>query len=291
MMGAKLRRTFDGCGRMIFVLAIVLSFTIILFAQEEEAPADSALAVPDSGQVEEESGSKLEREENADESQDGASELDEAAQAANEKSVEERAIEMAKVWLRRLLYRGWVNPTVIGAYTTYQLTEWSEATGSYGGVEGRLTIHYLGPTEWLSKDAESFQAAFQSLDEENNLVEFDLILPAMQRIGEVYRSLMRLNRGELRSTTISMPQGVPDSDVIDRAVEAGSRELKIFAGVFQTELYRGSGLDGTEVVIHRSAKISPLEVLVLGYGEQALTYSSSGSNVVPRFRVPPPPGR
>jgi hypothetical protein len=205
-------------------------------------------------------------------------------------TIEDVAIGTAKTWLRRLLYRGWVNPTIIGAYSTYQLTDWSEATGSYGGVEGRLTIHYLGPIEWMGRDAESFQAAFQALDEESNLVEFDLILPATQRVSEIFRSLMRVNRGDLRPTSFALPEGIVDYDVLDRALEAGKRDLKIYAGTFETELYRGSGTDGSEVLIHRAAKIAPLEIAILGYGAQALTYSSSGSNVVPRFRVPPTPG-
>lgn len=272
---------------------LALCLTGLAFAQyEEETPPDSTVVADSS--LADSADAKVDGSDNSD--ADTATprrkryESEETA-AAPDTSIEQRAIRTAQLWLRRLLYRGWINPTIIGAYSTYQLTDWSEATGSYGAVEGKLTIHYLGPTEWVGKDAESFQAAFQSMDEENNLIEFDLILPANQKITESYRTLMRVNRAELRVSSLALPASQIDFDVLDRPVEDGARSLKLYAGTFETTVYRGSGDDGSAVVIYRAKNIAPIEVAALGFGEQALTFASTGSNVVPRFKVPPPPGR
>ncbi len=201
------------------------------------------------------------------------------------------AVHLATTWVRRLLLRGWMNPTTIGAYATYSLTSWSEGTGSYGPVEARVTMHYLGPAEWLNKEAETLQAAVQFMDAEQTLIEYDFVLPATQRVTEIYRALYRVDRGDVLPTKLELDPGQLDYDAVDKPVTAGRRIMKVYAGEFDTEMYRGSGTDGSEVIIFRSAAVPPLEILVLGYGNEGLTYSSGGNNPTPRFKTTLPPSR
>ncbi|MBI5059747.1 hypothetical protein HZB60_08210 [candidate division KSB1 bacterium] len=201
------------------------------------------------------------------------------------------ALEKAQKWVRRLFYRGWLNPTVIGGFSTYQLTFWGEGTGSYGPVDAKLTVQYLGPTEWMGKDAEWLQAAYYTMESDPELIEFDLIVPARQKITEVYRALYRIDRGELQAMTFGLPAGQIDMDAVDRPLEAGQKSVKVYAGTFDCATYRGTGDVGAEVIVSRSSDVMPLEIVVLGYGDEGLTFSANGANVTPRFKSPPPLSR
>ncbi len=203
----------------------------------------------------------------------------------------QQSVELAKTWVRRMLVRGWVNPTHIGSWSTYSLTDWSEATGSYGPVEAKLTFHYLGPAEWMRHEAESFQAAFEVMDIDHTMIEFDLLVPATPKVSEIYRALMRVDRGDLTSVTLAPPAGVLDYDGMDKPTTGGPRHIKIYSGEYDAEIFRGSGVDGAEVVIYRTAAVLPLEILVLGYGDVGMTFSSSGNTITPRFKATLPPSR
>jgi hypothetical protein len=203
----------------------------------------------------------------------------------------ENLLKQSNTWLRRLLFRGWLDTSHIGAFMSYQLTAWSPSIGSYGPVEARVTIYYLGPTEWMGKDAEWLQAAVQMLSEESRLVEYDLIVPSRSKITEIYRLLYRVDRGEVKSGSLDLPATVMDYDKLDDPIDEGLEDLEFYSGIYQTHLYHGSGSNGAEVYIYRADKMPPLGIVALGYGDEGLTYTSSGSDASPRFYVPPPPGR
>jgi len=80
-------------------------------------------------------------------------------------------VAKANLWIRRLLFRGWLDTSHIGAFARYQLTSWSPGIGSYGPIDARITVYYLGPTAWLGNDAEWLQVAVQTLNEEPTLIE------------------------------------------------------------------------------------------------------------------------
>jgi hypothetical protein len=199
------------------------------------------------------------------------------------------AVDEAHRWLRRLLYRGRLDATHIGAYAQYQLSNWSEAAGPYGPVQALLTVYYLGSSEWMGRDAEWLQAVYRTMDAEPMIVEYDLLVPSATRIREVYRVLYRVDGGEIKTANFNAPLGQLDYDVADVPIAEGPEELKLYSGTYPTEKYRGSGSDGAEVVISQCDRILPLCLLRLGYGDQALAYTLGGSDATARFNVPPPP--
>ena len=200
-------------------------------------------------------------------------------------------ISNATLWVRRMLFRGWLDTSHIGAYARYQLTSWSPGIGSYGPVEARVTIYYLGPTTWLGKDAEWLQAAAETMGDEPLLIEYDLIVPPKPKIDGVYRVLYRVDRGDVKTGNFGLPENMLDYDRLDEPQEEGLEDLEFYSGIYQTQVYHGSGTDGSVVYIFRADKMPPLGIVVLGYGDEGLTFQSAGSDASPRFYVPPPPGR
>ena len=201
------------------------------------------------------------------------------------------AVKRANTWLRRLLYRGVLDVTHIGAYAEYQLTSWSESTGSYGPVDARLTVSYLGSTRWLGADAEWLQAVYRAVDEEAVVIEYDVIVPSSSTIDDIHRVVYRVDRGEIKAADFSISASEVDYDRSDRPVSEGAEALKLYTGTYLTEKLRGSGTDGAEVVIYRVADLPPLGIVRLGYGEEGLTFVAGGDDAVPRMNVPPPPSR
>jgi hypothetical protein len=202
-------------------------------------------------------------------------------------NAEKTVVELATMWLRRLLYRGKLDVSVIGAYAQYQVTAWGENVGSFGTVEDRMTISYLGTSPFMGKKAEWLQAAFQTVEEEPKLVEFDLLLGNAPHIADVYRALYRVNRGETKSLDLNLPNQI-DYDREDRPAAETTEELKLYSGTFVCERFRGAGTEGAEVVIYRSDAVKPLCVVRLGYGSEGLTYTGGGNDAEPRFVVPSP---
>ena len=202
---------------------------------------------------------------------------------------EKAVIERATTWLRRMLYRGKLDATVIGAYAQYQITAWSENVGSYGPVEARMTISYLGTSQFLGKNAEWLQAAYQTVEEEAKLVEFDLLLPSAPHVVEIYRVIYRVNRGEMHSLDLNLPPDKIDYDRNDRPESETTEELNLYSGKYVCEKLRGAGVDGADVVIYRSDKVKPLCIVRLGYGGEGMTYTGGGNDAVARFNIAPPP--
>jgi hypothetical protein len=295
LTGAGLRRS----SKSLLILTVLALSVIALPSSELRGQSDYAPATPqDSAKVDSAAPPKNKLQQAIEEGERAAQELeaDTAGRAASrlpadQQSVEQRAVANAQDWVHLLLFRGWLNPTLIGGYATYQLTAWGEGTGSYGPVDGKLTIQYLGSTEWLGHDAEWLQAAYYTMESEPELIEFDLIVPAMQRITEVYRAYCRIDRGDLQPVSFAVTAGQTDLEASDVLVESGPKSVRIYAGSFDCTAYRGTGEVGADVIVYRSASVSPLEVVVLGYGDEGLTYSSGGAEVTPRFKSPPPPPR
>jgi hypothetical protein len=202
-----------------------------------------------------------------------------------------QARKFADMWIRRLLFRGWVNTSHIGAYASYQLTGWRQGGGSFGPVEARLTVYYLGTTVWLGKDAEWLQVVFKVMDEVETIIEYDLVVSAADRISEINRILYRVDGGEIQAGNFNLPPGDVDYDRIDRPRAMDEEEIRLYAGTFFTQVYAGSGSEGAVVYAYRSTEIPPLDLVVLGYGDKGLTLTASGSDARPRMNVPPPPQR
>lgn len=200
-------------------------------------------------------------------------------------------IKLADTWVRRLVFRGWLDTSHIGAFARYQLTSWSQAIGSYGPIDARVTVYYLGPTEWLGEDAEWLQVAVQTMEDEPILIEYDLIVSSKPKVDNIYRVLYRVDRGEVRAGNLTLPENIVDYDKIDEPTQEGLEDLEFYSGIFESEVFHGSGTNGADVYIYRADKMPPLGIVVLGYGDEGLTFTSSGTDAAPRFYVPPPPRR
>ncbi|MBU0509775.1 hypothetical protein KKH27_13195 [bacterium] len=203
----------------------------------------------------------------------------------------ESVLEQANKWLRRLLFRSQVDATYIGAYAQYQLTDWTEGVGSHGPVLARLSVYYLGPTEWLGENAEWLQAVYRTMDAEPTTIEYDLTIPATAKVEKVFRALYRVDHGPTHSTSLAVPDGQLDYDVADRMLPIGQEEIRLYSGTYSARKLRGSGFHGSPVVAYTSDDLPPLGIVVLGYGEQGLIYVGGGKDAEPQFAVPPPPRR
>jgi len=198
-------------------------------------------------------------------------------------------VPTANMWLRRLLYRGTLDASEIGAYAQYQITPWDEKVGSYGAVEARLTVYYLGTSEWMGRDAEWLQAVYQTVEGEPTTVEYDLIVPSASPIKTIHRALYRVDGGETKSVNLGMSADQLDYDAADKPAEEGTEQIKLYSGTFTVDKLRGSGTDGSNVVMYRSKTVPPLDMVRLGYGDMGLTLTGTGSDAAPRWDVPPPP--
>jgi hypothetical protein len=216
-----------------------------------------------------------------------AEEMEQEPEAAPR--TEQSIVDDAITWVRRLLFRGAFDATQIGAYASYQLTAWSEATGSSGPIQARVSVMYLGSMTWLGKRAEWLQASYQTVEDEPALIEFDFLVPPGVRIQEIYRALYRMNRGPLKAAVLDMPANQLDYDRTDHAEAIGEETVKLYSGTFTCEKMRGAGSDGADVVFYRAPNVPPLSIVRLGYGELGLTYTGGGIDATPRFDSPPQP--
>ena len=211
------------------------------------------------------------------------------APAGEQTTPTENVLEQANTWLRRLLFRGELNSSHIGAYAQYQLTAWREGIGSHGPVLAQLTVYALGPTEYLGEDAEWLQAVYRTMDGEPTVVEYDLTVPPVSKVEKVFRLLCRVDHGETHSTSLAIPEGQVDYDIADRTIPISEEEMRLYSGTYRTRVLRGSGFNGAPVVIYKTDELPPFGVVILGYGEQGLTYIGGGRDGAPVFSVPPPP--
>jgi hypothetical protein len=199
------------------------------------------------------------------------------------------ARKLADTWVRRLLLRGWLDNSHIGAYASYQLTGWRRGLGSFGPVEARVTIYYLGPTAFLGKDAEWLQVVFRVMGETETIIEYDLTVSGTDRIADIYRVLYRVDHGDLATGNFNLQEGELDYDRADQPQESSEEVVRLYTGSFDTKVYVGSGSEGAIVYAYRANSLPPLGLVILGYGEEALTLTATGADARPRMNVPPPP--
>ena len=89
-----------------------------------------------------------------------------------------------------------------------------------------------------------------------------------------------MDRGDVKTGNLNLPENVVDYDKLDDPSEEGLEDLEFYSGIFETEVFHGSGTNGADVYIYRADKMPPLGIVVLGYGDAA-----------PRFYAPPPPSK
>jgi hypothetical protein len=198
-------------------------------------------------------------------------------------------IGRAHQWMLRLLYRGKLDASHIGAYSRYQLTAWDATAGSFGPVEARIGVYYLGQTEWEGKDAEWLQAVYETMEDDPQQIEYDIIAARQGEKLQIDRILYRVDGGELQTLEVSVMAKQANVDASDRPMNDGAEQLDLYFGTFDTDKYVGAGLAGEEVIMYRNADVKPLNLVRLAYGDEALTLTDQGSDARPRFYVPPPP--
>jgi hypothetical protein len=194
-------------------------------------------------------------------------------------------------WVRRLVYRGFIDDQLTGTSATYALTEWKEASGPAGPVLAYVTVVYLGAVSWLGQPSTWIQATYKSLDVDRPSVDFDLVLAGRENLGEAYRALWRVNKEELKSFSFGVRPGEFDYDREDKPTPGKELTLKLYAGDFSVTEYRGSGADGEKVVAYRADEVPPLSLVRLGYGNMSLNLRDRATDVEPRLQVPLPTSR
>lgn len=199
--------------------------------------------------------------------------------------------EQALTWVRRLIYRGYLDDQTSGTSATYALTGWNETSGPYGSVIAHVTVVYLGSVSWVGKPAEWFQATYKSLDKERPSVDFDLVLAAGDKLGEAYRALWRLNKEELSAFSFALPGNEFDYDREDQPRAGEQTNLKLYSGDFPVTKYLGSGANGAKVIAYRGTDVPPLGLVRLGYGNNSLNLRDRASDVLPKLQVPLPTSR
>lgn len=200
--------------------------------------------------------------------------------------------EQALLWVRRLIYRGFLDNGTTGTSATYALTEWNEISGPYGPAIAHVTVVYLGAITWLGKPAEWFQATFKSFENERPSVDFDLVVAGNgDRIGEAYRALWRLNKEELSAALFNVQSGQFDFDRDDQPRPGEQTVLKLYVGEFPVTKYIGAGSDGAKVIAYRASDVPPLGLVRLGYGNMSLNLRDRGFDVEPKLQVPLPTSR
>jgi hypothetical protein len=200
-------------------------------------------------------------------------------------------VRFADTWVRRMFMRGWLDNTHIGAYASYQLTPWQQGMGSYGSVEARITVYYLGQTEYLGKDAEWFQVVCRVMDDQETIIDYDLTVAGSDRVTDFYRVLYRIDHGDLQTGNFTIPEGTLDYDKVDQPNDFDEELVRLYSGSFDTKLFVGSGSAGSVVRAYRTSDVPPLQLVVLAYGDKALTLTSRGADAKPRMDVPPPPSK
>lgn len=199
--------------------------------------------------------------------------------------------KQALTWVRRLVYRGFLDDETTGTSATYALTEWSESSGPHGPVLAHITVIYLGSVSWLGKPSAWFQATYKSFDDDRPTVDFDLVLSAGTGLGEAYRSLWRVNKEELSNCNFAVAPGQFDYDRDDSPKSGDETVLKLYSGEFPVTKYIGSGAEGLKVVIYRGSDVPPLGIVRLGYGGYSLNLRDRANDVEPKLQVPLPTSR
>jgi hypothetical protein len=198
-------------------------------------------------------------------------------------------VAQATTWTRRLFYRGFFDLETTGTWATYQETDWSKKVGSSGPVRAHLTVNYLGASAWLGKPAEHLQVVYRTLAAPKVTVEFDLIVSINNsKLETIYRGLYRVDKGELWPADFEIPEGKLDYDKVDKPKSDEKVQLELYSGKYDATVHAGTGINAAKVYAYQVADLPPLDLVVLGYGNEALTYKSGGEGAEPRFEAPAP---
>ena len=200
----------------------------------------------------------------------------------------ELAAGKALAWVRRLLFRSFPDYSTTGLWAQYAESDWNRTAGSYGPVRAHMTVNYLGTTAWLGKGAEHFQFIYRTLELPKVTVEVDVIVSPEDKVGEIHRAVYRVNKGEIRSANMTLEQGQLDYDKLDRPKPGEPEELRMYSGTYHPTVYAGTGANAAKVYAYRVAELPPLDLVILGYGNEALVYKKGGDSAVPSFDAPAP---
>jgi len=200
----------------------------------------------------------------------------------------ELVVERAITWTRRMLFRGFPDFSTTGTWAAYQETDWRKAAGSFGPVKARVIFNYLGATSWLGEPAEWMQVVYRTLDTLRITVELDLLVSGGEKIEKIHRALYRIGKGDLAGADFTVPEDKLDYDRVDVPKAGEQTQLRMYSGTYEATIFEGTGTDAAKVYAYRASGLPPLGLAVLGYGDEALTISSSGGDAEPRFDAPSP---
>ncbi|MBU0691977.1 hypothetical protein KKH18_09220 [bacterium] len=195
----------------------------------------------------------------------------------------------AITWTRRMLYRGFPSLSTTGTWATYQESDWGLKQGAHGSIRAHFTVNYLGAIPWMSKQAEHMQIVYRTLDAPKMTIEFDLVFSMNDgKIETIHRSLYRVNKGELTPASFDLPENTLDYDRLDKPKSDERAELRLYSGTYDATVYSGTGINAAKVYAYRVAGLPPLDLVMLGYGNEALIYKSGGDGAEERFEAPLP---
>jgi hypothetical protein len=198
-------------------------------------------------------------------------------------------VKQATTWTRRLLYRGFFDLETTGTWATYQETDWGRKVGSSGPVRALLTVNYLGASTWLGKSAEHLQIVYRTLASPKVTVEFDVIVSTTgAKLETIHRGLYRVDKGELMPADFEIAEGKLDYDKMDKPKSDETIQLELYSGKYDATVYAGTGTNAAKVYAYQVASLPPLGLVVLGYGNEALTFKSGGEGAESRFEAPAP---
>lgn len=198
-------------------------------------------------------------------------------------------VDRAITWTRRMLYRGFPSLSTTGTWATYQESDWGPKQGAHGSIRAHLTVNYLGPTSWMSKQAEHMQVVYRTLDAPKMTIEFDLILGTSNgKIETIHRALYRVNNGGLMPAEFGLPENTLDYDKIDKPKADEHTELRLYSGTYDATIYAGTGMNAKKVYAYRVTGLPPLDLVMLAYGNEAMIFKSGGEGAEERFEAPLP---
>jgi hypothetical protein len=158
-----------------------------------------------------------------------------------------------------------------------------------GPVRAHLTVNYLGASSWLGKPAEHLQVVYRTLDAPKTTVEFDLIISVSEsKLETIDRGLYRVDKGELIPANFDLPASSLDYDKMDKPKSDETIQLELYSGKYDATVYSGTGTNAAKVFAYRVADLPPLGLVLLGYGNEALTFKSGGEGAESRFEAPAP---
>ena len=265
---------------LLFVAGLVLIFAATSSAQKQFDYGDSDTTKVDTTAAAQDTTKPAEP----------VKQFEEAEEPEQTEDLTPAIVTQATTWTRRLFYRGFFDMETTGTWATYQESDWGPKTGSSGPVRAHLTVNYLGATSWLGRDAEHFQVVYRTLSAPKTTVEFDMIVNVNEaKLDSIYRGLYRVDKGELMPANFSLSGGTLDYDKMDKPKsEEATTQLELYSGKYDATVYSGTGTNAAKVYAYRVSDLPPLGLVLLGYGNEALTYKSGGDGAESRFEAPSP---